>query len=203
MKLLIATTNPGKLEEISSFLSDLPIRLIGLKEAGIKDRVEETGKTFEENAVLKAKFYAKKSGLPTIGDDGGIEIDAIAGAPGLKTRRWIHGDRDSTDNELIDYTVEKLKNVPLPERGAQLRAVIAFALPNGKVYTAEGIIRGAIPLQPSPTLIPGFPFRSLLYIPQLGKFYNFDVMNPEENAAYNHRKKALEELKPTIRKHLR
>ncbi len=182
------------------FLSDLRIRLIGLKDAGIGERVQETGKTFEENAILKVKFYAKKSGLPTIADDGGFEIDALGGEPGVKSHRWVHGDREDTDEDLIANTITRLQGVPLPERGAQLRAVIAFGSPDGTAYTAEGVIRGVIPLQPSPTRTPGFPFRSLLYIPELGKFYNFDVLSPEENEAYNHRKKALDLLKPMIQK---
>ena len=92
-KLLIATTNPGKLSEINRFLGDLPVELVGLKDAGITDAVEETGSTFEENAILKAKYYCKKSGLPTLADDGGFEIDALDGQPGVKSHRWIHRDR--------------------------------------------------------------------------------------------------------------
>ncbi|MBI4065351.1 non-canonical purine NTP pyrophosphatase [Candidatus Gottesmanbacteria bacterium] len=201
-KLLIATTNQGKLREISSFLSDLTVTLLGLKELGISEHPEEVGKTLEENAILKATYYAEKSGLPTIADDGGAEIDALDGEPGVKTRRWVHSDRDSTDEELIAYTLEKLKGVPLQERGMQLRAVIALSLPNGKYYTATAKIRGVIAIKPSPQRHAGFPFRSLMYIPQLGKFYNHDLMTPEENDVYNHRKKALEELKSILRKYL-
>lgn len=197
--LLIASTNPGKISEIKRFLSDLPITLVGLVDVGIVDSPQETGKTFEENAILKAKFYAQKSGLPTIADDGGAEIDALGGEPGVKTRRWIHEDRDSTDEELISHTLKKLKGVSLEDRGMQLRAVVALALPNGKQYTATAKIRGVIAVKPSPRRHAGFPFRSLMYIPKLGKFYNHDLMTPEENEHYNHRKRALEELKPIIR----
>src|SRR3989344_1615437 len=197
-KLLIATTNPGKLLEITSFLSGLPVKLVGLKEVNILEHPEESGKTFEENAILKAKFYAQTSGLPTIADDGGAEIDALGGEPGVKTRRWIHKDRDSTDEELIAHTLKKLKSIPLQNRGMQLRAVIALALSTGKHYTATAKIRGVITLRPSPQRYPGFPFRSLMYIPTLGKFYNNDLMSPQENDQYNHRKRALEELKPAI-----
>ncbi|MBI4062503.1 non-canonical purine NTP pyrophosphatase [Candidatus Gottesmanbacteria bacterium] len=197
-KLLIATTNPGKLTEISTFLSDLPITLVSLKDVGITDHPHEIGKTFEENAILKAKFYAAKSGLPTIADDGGAEIDALGGEPGIKTRRWIHADRDSTDEELIAHTIRKLKGVPLQGRGMQLRAVIVLALPGGKYYTATAKIRGIIAVKPSPERHAGFPFRSLMYIPELGKFYNHDLMTPQENEQYNHRKRALETLRPAI-----
>lgn len=199
-KLLIATTNPGKLTEISTFLSDMPITLVSLKDVGITDHPHETGRTFEENAIAKAKFYAAKSGLPTLADDGGAEIDTLGGEPGIKTRRWIHNDRDSDDEELIAHTLEKLKGIPLQDRGMQLRAVIALALPNGKYYTATAKIRGIIAVKPSPQRHDGFPFRSLMYIPELGKFYNHDLMTTEENEHYNHRKRALEELKPILRK---
>lgn len=200
--LLIATTNPGKLAEISKFLSDLPIRLIGLIEAGIHERVEETGSTFKENAITKAKFYAKKSGLPTLADDGGLEIDALGGEPGVKSHRWVHEDREDSDEDLIQYTLKRMRGLPRARRGAQLRAVLALALPNGEVHTAEGVIRGVIPVKPSATRIAGFPYRSLLYLPQINKFYNTDDLSPQENDYYNHRKKALAELKPIIKKFL-
>ena len=96
-RLLIATTNPGKLAEIRHFLGELPITLVSLSDLGIREKANETGNTFKENAVLKAKFYSKLSGLPTIGDDGGLEIDALGGAPGVKSHRWINGDRDDDD----------------------------------------------------------------------------------------------------------
>lgn len=147
-KLLIATTNPGKLHEIQQFLSEVPITCVSLKDMGITEYPKETGKTFEENAILKAEYYAKISGLPTIADDGRFEIDALGGEPGVKSHRWIHGDREDSDEELIAYTIKRMKGIPLPDRGAQLRAVIAFSLPGGETKTTTASIRGVIPLQP-------------------------------------------------------
>ena len=195
-KLLIATTNPGKLAEIRRFLSDLPIELVSLKDVGITDQVEETGHTFEENAIIKAKFYAEKSGLATIGDDGGFEIDALGGEPGVKSHRWIHGDREDADEELTAYTFEKMKGVK--ERGAQLRAVIALVLPNGEVHTSTDVTRGIVPDKPSQERVPGFPYRSILFIPEIHKYYNHDLLTSEETETYNHRKRALDKLKPYI-----
>ena len=197
-KLLIATTNPGKLNEIKRFLSDLPIELVSLKDVGVTDIVEETGKTFEENAILKAKFYAQKSGLPTLADDGGFEIDALGGEPGVRSHRWIHGDREDTDEELIAYTFEKTKGLPRAKRGAQLRAVLALVLPNGEIHTVTDATTGIIPDKPSDERVPGFPYRSILFIPQIGKYYNHDLLTPEEMDTYNHRKRALDRLKPYI-----
>lgn len=202
MKLLIATTNPGKLTEIKKFLGDFPIELTGLKDAGITDVVEETGSTFEENAILKAKFYAEKSGLPTLADDGGFEIDALGGEPGVKSHRWIHKDREDTDEELIAYTLEKMKGLPRAQRGAQLRLVLALVLPDGRKFTVEEKTRGIVAQKPSQHRTSGFPYRSLLYLPDLRKFYNTGDLTPEENEVYNHRKRAVEELKPVIRQYL-
>ncbi|HCM82750.1 MAG: Non-canonical purine NTP pyrophosphatase [Candidatus Gottesmanbacteria bacterium GW2011_GWA2_44_17] len=199
-KLLIATTNLAKLEEIQDCLSDLPFTCIGLKDIGIAQKVEETGSTFEENAILKAKTYAKLSGLPTLADDGGLEIDALNGEPGVHSHRWIHKDREDEDEELIQHVIERMKRIPKNKRGAQLRVVIALALSHGNVHTSEGVIRGIIAPKPSSYRRKGFPYRSLLYLPELKKYYNHDELSKEENKAYNHRRKALEKLKPIILK---
>ncbi len=200
--LLVATTNPGKLAELQEFLADLPITLVSLKDRGITVNVEETGKTFEENALLKATQYATISGLPTIADDGGFEIDALGGEPGVKSHRWIHQDREDEDEELIGYAMARLKDIPIERRGAQLHLVLAFATPEGKTWTSEASVRGVIPMEASTYRRKGFPYRSLLYLPELAKFYNHDELTAEENKTYNHRRKAVEELKAVIQKTL-
>lgn len=197
-KLLIATTNPGKLAEIKYFLKDLPIELASLASLGISEKVEEDGKTFAENAKKKAVFYCRLSGLPAIADDGGLEIDYLNGEPGVKSRRWINGS-ETTDEELIKYTLEKLHGVPLKKRGAQLRAVLALALANGNVYTSGGVVRGVLAEKPISARTPGFPFRSLFYLPRIKKFYHHDDLTEEENLKYNHRGKALKKLQKMIR----
>lgn len=201
-KLLIATTNPGKLAEIKKYLSTVPIQFMGLKDVHITDSVEETGKTFKENAILKAKYYFQKSGLPTIADDGGFEIDALGGEPGVRSHRWIDPTRESSDEELIAYTLEKMRGLPRAQRGAQLRLVLALVLPDGQLFTSESRVTGIVPVNPTGTYVKGFPFRSLLFLPAIQKYYNQDELTDEENAAYNHRKKALEKLIPIIKKYL-
>jgi XTP/dITP diphosphohydrolase len=201
-KLLVATTNPGKLGELREFLSDLPIILVSLKDVGITTNVEETGKTFKENAILKAEFYAKKSGLPTLADDGGFEIDVLNGEPGIHSHRWVYKDRESEDEELIQYTMKRLEGIDEGKRGAQLHLILALVLPNGEIHTSEGVIRGIVPMQPSKNRYKGFPYRSLLYLPELHKFYNQAELTEEENKTYNHRRKAVEDLKPIIKKNL-
>lgn len=198
-KLLIATTNPGKLKEIRRFLSDLPFTLVSLKDEGITDNVVETGETFDENAKLKAAFYAQKSGLLTLADDGGFEIDALGGEPGVHSHRWVDKSRESSDAELVAYTFERMKDVPLTKRQAQLRLVLAIANPSGDILaTAEDKVRGIVPLKPAPDIVEGFPYRSILFLPQINKFYNQDVMTDEETDRFNHRKHALQYLKPFL-----
>jgi len=198
-KLLIATTNPGKLAEIKEFLSDVPLTLVNLSDVGIVDAVEETGITFEENAVLKAKHYAKESDLPTLADDGGLEIDALSGEPGVKSHRWIHKDREDTDEELIQYTLDRMKDIVDANRGAQLRLVLALVLPSGEVFTSEEKVRGIIPRKASEYRRKGFPYRSLLFLPEINKYYNHDELTVAETETYNHRKKALEIIKPILK----
>jgi len=198
-KLLIATTNPGKLGEIKEFLRDLPVTLVGLADVGITEFPEETGISFQENAVLKAKFYAEKSKLPTLADDGGLEIDALNGEPGVKSHRWIHDDREDTDEELIQYTLDRMKDIVDTNRGAQLRLVLALVIPGGEVFTSEEKVRGIIPHEASKTRFRGFPYRSLLFLTEINKYYNHDELTVTETETYNHRKKALEILKPILK----
>ncbi len=197
--LLVATTNSGKLAELRGFLSDLPLKLVSLADIGITDSVEETGVTFQENAILKAKFYAQKSGLATLADDGGMEIDALHGEPGVKSHRWVHWDKESSDEDLIAFTFEKMQGVPVGKRGAQLRLVLAFVLPKGQVFTKEAKIHGIVPDKPSSVRHTGFPYRSILFIPEIHKYYDHEALTEEESKTYNHRRRAIEELKPIIR----
>jgi XTP/dITP diphosphohydrolase len=163
-RLLIATTNAAKVREYRRLLGDLPIELVAAEHP---PPVEETGSTFEENALLKARAYAAWSALPSLADDGGIEIDALGGEPGVRSARWL--GRAATDDELIAYTLERLRGVPPERRGAQMRVACALAEPAGPVTIGQGVIRGAIAEHPLPTRDPGFPFRSV-FVPAGGAF---------------------------------
>lgn len=193
-KLLIATKNPAKFNDIKSSLSNVPFEFLSLNDLKINDNVDETGKTFEENAKKKALFYAKKSGLPTIADDGGIEIDVLGGEPGVKTRRWIDGI-EATDEQLIKYTLIRMKN---KNRSAQLRAILCLALPDGKTYQVEGKIRGIIAEKPYKKHKQGFPFDALLYFPDKKKYYY--QLKYEDKVSTNHRTIALQKMKPILGK---
>ena len=197
-KLLIATTNPGKLDEIRYFLKDLPLKLLSLADLKIKETPIEDGTTFEENAIKKAKFYFKKTKLPVIADDGGLEIDYFNREPGVKSRRWI-GGKGASDKKLINYTLQKMKGLPLEKRRAQLRTVLALALPNGKIITQEGKIGGIVANKVG-AITKGYPYRSLFFLPKISKYYDHKTLTKEEYEKYSHRGQALKKLKKVIKK---
>lgn len=200
-KLLIATTNEGKLKEISSFLEDLPLQIVSLNDIGIFDDVKEAGKTYKENSQMKALFYAKKSNLPSISDDGGLEISAFDGAPGIKSRRWL--GRNSTEKDIINHMIKVGRDLPDNNRKAKFKTVISLALPNGKVWSVTGEIEGIIAKKPYLKLLKGYPYRSFFYLPKLKKYYHENELTNEEQKLYNHRYIAISRLKPIIAKVLR
>ncbi len=197
-RLLIATSNKGKIAEYKEIFKELlpEVELMSLNDFGIEEYPEETEETFEGNAIIKAKFYYERSKIPTLADDGGIEIDHLNGEPGVKSRRWP--GYDATDEELVQMTFEKLAGVPWEKRGAQLRAVIAIAVSKDDIHTTEGIWRGYIVENRSQVarLIPGYPFRSLFYIPETKTVMG--ELPFEEEARIGHRRKALERVLPFL-----
>lgn len=196
-QLLIATKNPGKAKEIGGFFAREGIETTSLLDFPDIKAIEETGNTFEENAILKAKSYFQLTGLPCIADDGGLEIDALNGEPGVKSRRWI--GREMTDWEMVDYALLRLKGVPPEKRTARLTAVLAFC--DGDVCLTETDALEGVLLEERPTQMdPGLPFRGLLFIPQFGKLYK--DLTHEEHESVNHRRKMLTRLLPKIKERL-
>ena len=196
-KLLVATTNSAKVLEYKAILKDLPLKIVTLGDLNIKTGVEEDGKTFEENAIKKVKFYSNLSELPTIAEDGGIEIDYLDGEPGVKSRRWP--GYEASDEELIDLTLKKLRSVPLEKRGAKLRVIVALAIDN-KIETSEAVLKGIILEKSIKKIIPGYPFRSLFYVPEAKKI--FAEMTGEERKLVGQRRKAIKKILPVIKKYL-
>jgi len=196
-KLLIATTNPGKLREYREFLADLPVQLVSLSDVGIDDDIEETGKTYKENSKAKALFYAQKSGLPAISDDGGIEIKALNNKPGIKSRRWL--GYDATDEDLVNHMMKVSKKLPESNRKAVFRLVVSLALANGKVWSRMGKVEGIIAKKPHMKLLHGYPYRSFFYLPKVKKYYHESELTKDEMKKYNHRYIAVQKLKPIIR----
>lgn len=199
--LLIATKNVGKFGEFVNFLSDIPkIKLFSLKNVGINEDVEEDGSTYFENSLKKAMFYAKRAKMPVISDDGGIEIEALGGTPGIKSRRWI--GHEATDEELIKHMKNVSKNLPDDNRDAYFRAVVTLALPDGRYFQETGEVKGIIAKKPLLKYLKGYPYRSFFYIPEIKKYYHESDLTEEEQKLYNHRYKAIQKLKPIIKREL-
>ena len=197
-RLLIATTNKGKIAEFTCFLSDLKVKLLSINDLNIDEFPDETGKTYQENSRIKALFYAKKSGIPAVSDDGGIEISALGGAPGLKSSRWL-GPK-STDEDIIQHMITLARKLPEKNRTAYFKTVVCMATPDGKVWCTRGQIKGIIANKPFLKISKGYPYRSFFYLPKLKKYYHEKDLSPVEQKMYNHRYKAVQKLKPIIRK---
>jgi len=199
-RLLVATTNKGKIKELGEFLKDLPVKLVSLKDVHITTDIEETGKTYKENSQKKALFYAKLSNLPAVSDDGGLEIAALNNAPGIRSRRWL--GYEAKDEELIEYMKKIAKELPDTNRKAKFVTVVSFALPNGKVWSAKGIVKGVVAEEPNLKFLKGYPYRSFFYLPKIKKFYHESELTQPEMKEYNHRWKAVDAVKNVIKRQL-
>lgn len=209
MKLLIGTMNPGKLSEFQRLLADLRVTVLTPGDVGMSTAPEEESTSIDANARLKARYYGKKSGLPTIADDGGFEIDALNGEPGVLSRRWPSAAKamegaamdESTDEELIDYTIARMRGIPSQKRGAQIRTVVILRMPDGTEIEGSGIMRGLVVEQvPQKHRITGFPFRDILWIPERGKLYG--EFTETERRQYNHRIIALKPIREYLLQHI-
>lgn len=199
-KLLIATKNQGKVGEFKGFLKDLPFEVVSLKDLNITEDIEENGKTYLENSQKKALFFAKLSNLPTIADDGGIEIAALNNEPGIRTRRWL--GHHMSDKEIITHMIKISKTLPKNNRGAFFKTVVTFSMPSGKVWSVNGEVEGIISDKPYLKLLQGYPYRSFFFLPKINKFYHEGELSKEEERLYNHRYKAVTKLKPVILREL-
>jgi len=178
-KIIFATTNPGKFAMVKDIFTHHGIELLSPLNFDLNIIIEETGETLEENAKLKAESYLKF--LPTdcivIGDDTGIEIDALGGQPGIKVRRWKGYEME--DEEIITHCLDLMKNTPLGQRGAQFRTVLAVASHGNETKYFDGILRGEILEQPLELRSKGMPFWPIFYIPKLkmtlGEFHSMPI----------------------------
>jgi len=184
VKLLIATNNQGKLREYLALLEGLPLELTYLAKEGIHLKVEETGKSFTENAILKARTYAEASGLVTLADDSGLEVDALGGEPGIQSARY---GGLKTDEERYRLLLKRLEGVPWEKRSARFRCVIAIAFPGGEVHTFEGSCEGMINFEPRGQY--GFGYDPVFYLPEYG--LTMAELPPEEKNRISHRARAL------------
>ncbi|HKD68351.1 MAG TPA: non-canonical purine NTP pyrophosphatase [Candidatus Binataceae bacterium] len=201
-RLLIATTNPAKLSEYRLLLAAYPLRLISLRELGIEQEPEETGAGFIENALIKARYYFELARISTLADDGGLEVDALGGAPGVHSHRWLGPDAD--DATLAEEIVRRMAGVPEHRRGARIRCALALAYEReGKTAEAvvEAAIEGVIAHEVYRPVRAGFPYRAVLYLPARGCY--LAQLGEQEEARIGQRRTAVERADPYLREIVR
>jgi len=191
-KLLLASSNPGKLNEIHALLDDLGIALVTPDDLMISLEVEEDGATYAENASRKALAFARLSGLLTLADDSGLEVDALNGMPGLHSARFSPLPR-ATDKDRRSYLLDKLKGYSQPW-SASFLCTIALATPAGEVQFAEGVCQGEI--IPTERGQSGFGYDPIFLIPELGK--TMAELTLEEKNRLSHRSRAVQAMRPLL-----
>ena len=182
-KFVLATHNPGKLAEMKAILSSLGVEVVSPAEAGVEVDVEETGTTFAENAMLKAKAVCAAAGLPAIADDSGLCVNALNGGPGVYSARY--GGEGLDDAGRRRLLLQNLRGQTT--RAAHFTCAVACAFPNGDTLEAEGRCDGAIAFAPLGD--GGFGYDPVFLIPEKGK--TFGQIGPEEKSKISHRGKAL------------
>jgi|GEM_PF-76781 len=186
MRVVLATSNPGKVRELKAGLEPLGWTLLSLADFLLRMPKEE-GSTFLENALLKAAYAARATGLPALADDSGLEVFALGGEPGVYSARY--GGRE-TDRERNVYLLERMRHLKGEERRARFVAVLVLAYPDGHAEAYEGSVEGVI--LEAPRGEGGFGYDPLFFIPEAGK--TFAEMSLEEKARYSHRGRALQAL---------
>ena len=195
MKFVLATHNPGKLREMSDILSHLGVEVVSPADVGVTVEVEETGTTFAENAMLKAKAICAASGLPAIADDSGLCVDALNGGPGVYSARY--GGEGLDDRGRYMLLLNSMRGQTT--RAAHFSCAIACAFPNGDTLTAEGRCDGAIAFAPLGE--GGFGYDPVFPVPEKGK--TFGQLTAEEKSQISHRGKALREFSTQLETYLK
>jgi XTP/dITP diphosphohydrolase len=190
-ELLLATTNAAKFGEVRAFLKNLPIQIVSLKDFGTCPEVVENGTTFEENALTKARTLAQYSGLLTLADDSGLEVDALDGAPGIYSARYSgEAGNDRKNNEKL---LEAMKDIPAEKRQARFVCVLALCAPSSsgiKEWTVREECEGRIAFAAKGE--NGFGYDPLFFYPTFGK--TFGEIDSETKSTVSHRGKALKRL---------
>ena len=195
MKFVLATHNPNKIREMRAILGQFDVEVVSPKELGITVDVEETGSTFAENAMLKAKAICELAKLPAIADDSGLCVDALNGGPGVYSARYGGGDLD--DAGRYKLLLENMRG-QMP-RTAKFVSVITCCFPNGDVISARGECPGTIAFAPMGE--GGFGYDPVFFVPSLKK--TFAQLTAEEKNAISHRGKALEAFKVKLEEYLK
>jgi XTP/dITP diphosphohydrolase len=195
--MVIATSNRGKLQEIRQLLLDIDINLLSPDDLGLELDIDETGRTYAENAELKARAAAQACRLPALGDDSGLEVEALGGAPGLHTARYA-GPRTS-DADRYRLLLARLEGVPPEQRAARFRCVVAVATPGGDVAAAEGTVEGRIAYEPAGS--NGFGYDPVFYLEEYG--CTMAELPDGVKNRISHRARAVQAARPLILQALR
>ena len=195
-KIIFATTNEGKMDEIRMILKDLKVELISLKDANLCLDIEENGLTFEENAIIKARTVMELTGEMVLADDSGLEVDFMDKAPGIYSARFL--GEETPYNVKNQYIIDKLIDAKGEERRARFVCVIACAFPNGDVITRRGTIEGFIANEICG--VNGFGYDPIFYVPE----YHCTTaeMSPELKNSISHRGIALNAIKDVIKENI-
>lgn len=187
--LLLASQNPGKLAEMRMLAAGLPFRVVGPRDIGIQEAPDETGQTFLENAILKARYYAGRSGLLTVADDSGLSVDALDGGPGLYSSRF--GGEGATDADRNRLLLERLEGVPEDRRGARFTSAVAAVRGDQVLFQAQESVEGRIAEAiRGPN---GFGYDPLFFYPPFGR--TFGEVPSHDKDRVSHRGKAFQRLR--------
>jgi len=191
--LVIATHNRGKLAEFQRMFRRDSLSIVSLEEFPYFD-IKEDGKTFQENALIKAKTVADKTGLPALGDDSGLEVMALGGRPGIYSARFA--GEDATDEANINKLLLEMKNVPMEKRQARFVCSLALVFPDGRFFVEHGFFEGFIAKAPKGKM--GFGYDPIFFIPDYGK--TAAEISPEEKNSISHRSKAVRKIREYVYK---
>lgn len=186
LRVVVATSNVGKLKEFQEALARLELDLLGLSDVGVTRMPDETGASYEENALLKAGFVALRTKLPALADDSGLEVDALGGRPGVFSARY--GGEGLSDGERMAHLLDEMRTVPRKGRGATFRCVVVLATPGGEVARFEGETRGEVTVGPRGD--NGFGYDPVFESAELGKTFAEATM--AEKRSVSHRGRALQ-----------
>lgn len=190
--LLIATHNPGKLREYRELLAAVPARLLYLPDVGVISEPEESGGTYADNARIKAAYYARRSGLLTLADDSGLEVDALGGEPGVRSARYAGAG--ASDRQRYELLLSRLDGVPWEQRTARFQCAIAIAKSSGQVWNVQGSCEGVIGFEPRGK--HGFGYDPVFFFPELGA--TMAELAPEVKNQVSHRARATQQAVPLL-----
>ena len=191
--IILATNNTNKVREFRAMLAGGDIEVLPLKEAGIDADIEETGNTFEENALIKARAICKMTGKPALADDSGLCVDYLDGAPGVYSSRFM--GEDTPYSEKNAAIIEKLSGVDGDERTAAFKCCMALVMPDGREFVTSGEMKGIIADKPAGE--NGFGYDPIVFLPEYGR--TSAQLSPDEKNAISHRGEALRAMVDIIR----